>query len=323
MNATQSGAENAAHLWAIRLSDPSFDDWDGFATWLEQDPANLAAYEAALEADNWATSLLADAAARAVNDDMPIITDESRLARGAYWATGLATVAAAVIALVLFWPSISGRGIDWIATAPRQHRTVALEDGTRIVMNGGTKIGLSKDGSAREVTLAQGEALFYVRHDSAHAFSVIVGDTRLVDAGTVFNVVRDGTSLHVAVAEGEVVYQPGAGQISLRSGDLLSRINSAAMPIVSHVDPQIIGDWQTDALQYSNATLDQIALDLGRNLGRPVAAGPDVAAMRFTGTLSLAGTPPEVLARAAPLLGVTFTPGGEGWTMHRDDDAHR
>jgi transmembrane sensor len=307
-----------------RVGDPSFGDWDGFVAWLEEDPANLAAYEAALDIDTWAVSLLGEAT-HAVNDDAPIADHEAvrPRRRPLYWATGLAAVAAAVIALVLFWPGLSGGSIDWVATAPGQHRMIALEDGTRIVMNGGTRLGMRTSGTGRQVELAQGEALFQVRHDSEHPFAVVVGDTRLVDAGTLFNVVRDGGALRVGVAEGEVIYQPGTDQIALRAGDTLARTSAAAAPVVSHVDPVTIGDWRSGSLQYDDAMLDRVAQDLSRNLGRPITAGTDVANQRFTGTLNLAGTPQEVLARASPLLGVTLSPEGDGWTMHRDDGAHR
>lgn len=324
MSIGTSDPAEAARLWAIRLRDPSFDDWDGLAAWLEQGPENLAAYEAALDSDAWASSLLADAASWADNDDLPIARDEAP-SRGArfYWAGGLAAVAAVFIALVMFWSQLSGPDVEWIATAPGQHRMIALDDGSRIVMNGGTRIAMTSSGQGRQVELAQGEALFRVKHDGERPFSVLVGDTRLVDAGTVFNVVRDGGALGVAVAEGEVIYRPGTGQIALRRGDVLSRADTRARPVVSHADPVTIGTWEAGSLQYDDATLDQVARDLSRNLGRQITAGRHAAAMHFTGTLSLAGGSKQVLARAGPLLGVTFAPQGSGWTMHRDDDARR
>lgn len=49
----------AARLWAMRVADPAFDDWDGLTRWLESSPAHLAAYEAAVENDEWAKAVLA------------------------------------------------------------------------------------------------------------------------------------------------------------------------------------------------------------------------------------------------------------------------
>lgn len=49
----------AARLWAIRVADPEFDDWDGLTRWLEVSPAHLAAYEDAVGNDEWANAVLA------------------------------------------------------------------------------------------------------------------------------------------------------------------------------------------------------------------------------------------------------------------------
>lgn len=54
----QSELTEAARLWAIRVADPGFGDWDGLTKWLESDPAHLAAYEAAVENDEQMAAIL-------------------------------------------------------------------------------------------------------------------------------------------------------------------------------------------------------------------------------------------------------------------------
>src|SRR5690606_22585823 len=109
-----------------------------------------------------------------------------------------------------------------IETGPGEHRALALADGSRVILNGETRIGYDPKGS-RRVTLAYGEALFEIRHDESDPFVVIAGDTRLVDAGTVFNVVHNSSTLEVGVAEGAVIYEGGKGKVRLNPGDVLSR----------------------------------------------------------------------------------------------------
>jgi transmembrane sensor len=41
MSAQHLELEEAARLWAIRVQDPAFADWDGFTEWLERDRAHL------------------------------------------------------------------------------------------------------------------------------------------------------------------------------------------------------------------------------------------------------------------------------------------
>jgi transmembrane sensor len=302
----------AARLWAIRVQDPSFDDWDGFTAWLESDAGHLAAYEAALESDAWAAELFATPPAP------PVVTPR----RPRRWQFAGGAIAAA-IAVVGGWVVLDrDASPQQIATAPREHRTIDLADGSRVVLNGDTRLRIDPD-TPRQVELAQGEALFEVRHDTRDPFVVVAGGTRLVDAGTVFNVVRDGGAIDVAVAHGAVIYEPGPRAIRLDAGDALSRSGPAAKPVVRRASPQAIGGWQSGELQYDNAPLDQVARDLARNLGRPIRVGGAAERLRFTGTLMVQGPPDEVLARAGPLLGVRFTSNEQEWTMTPGNGARR
>ncbi|MBB6427269.1 hypothetical protein [Sphingopyxis sp. JAI128] len=67
MTTHQSELIEAARLWAMRVADPAFDAWDELSAWLELSPAHLAAYEAAVEDDEWAAATLAKA--QATRDD--------------------------------------------------------------------------------------------------------------------------------------------------------------------------------------------------------------------------------------------------------------
>lgn len=317
MTTYDSEIEEAARLWAIRVQDSAFDDWDGLTRWLEQDAAHNAAYDAALDADAWAEDLFRSAPPA---QPIPLRRSEPELraeppvrhgARRRYVMGG--AIAAALVAVVSFGVIDRG-GANEIVTAPGEHRTVPLADGSRVIMNGDTRILIDPD-SPREVELAAGEALFDVRHDDSHPFVVTVGETRLLDAGTVFNVVSDGSSLDVAVAEGAVIYEPGRKEIRLAAGDALTRKGARADPTLRKASPQAIGGWQRGQLEYSGAPLDLVARDLARNLGRSIRPANGAERLRFTGTLVVDGNPGEVLKRAGPLLGVDFAAEGDAWRM--------
>lgn len=300
--------EEAARTWAIRVSDAGFADWDGFTLWLEQSPVHLTAYEAALAQADAAATLLATKPKPAWQ---PEPEAETPLPRHR-WFAGIAIAAA--VAGVAGWGLIDrGSPAEQIATAPGERRAIDLADGSRILLNGGTRITIDRD-TPRHVELAQGEALFKVKHEERNPFVVVTGDTKLVDAGTVFNVIAEGGALDVEVAEGAVIYQPGANQVRLDAGEGLSRPRAGAVPVLRKASPQDVGGWQAGTLHYDNAPLDRIARDLARNLGRPVQA-EGTRSSRFTGTLVIDGKPDVVLARAGPLLGVKFTANGEGWIM--------
>lgn len=312
MNAQAAEIREEARLWVIRTHDPAFADWAELTEWLEGDPAHLAAYEAALDDDVWAAELLASAPCPA-----PVsVTSPNRR-----WFLG-AGIAASIVAVAAGWVAFDRGGGHEIITGPGEHRTVQLADGSRVILNGSTRITFDPD-RPRRVALAAGEALFEVQHNARDPFVVTVGATRLVDAGTVFNVARDGGAVDVAVAHGAVIYQPGTGEIRLEAGDALYRSSQTAEPVLRKGSPQAIGSWQSGVLQYTNAPLDRIAWDLRRNLDVKIGTGPDAGKLRFTGSLAVDGPPEEVFARIGPLLGVNFMPDGAGWMMAPADGSAR
>jgi transmembrane sensor len=301
MSAQHLELAEAARRWVIRVQDPAFADWDGFTEWLERDPAHLDAYEAALADGAWGAELLASA---------PVEAQPRR-----NWWLPAGTAAAAAIAVVGGWAVLDRDApAQQIATAPGEHRTIDLADGSKLALNGGTRVTIDPD-TPRHVVLEQGEARFEVRHDASDPFVVLSGGARLVDAGTIFNVARDGDALEVGVAEGAVIYEPGADEVRLAPGDTLRRSGKGAKPVLGRAKAQAIGSWASGELQYDEPSLDEVARDLTRSLGKPVRTTRGTERISFTGTLMLQGTPEEVLARAEPLLDVKFTATGEGWTM--------
>lgn len=310
-----------ARLWAIRVRDPAFSDWDGFADWLERDPAHNAAYEAALD-DLERVDALFDVPPAPLPSPVPTRVAPARAPRR--WRAPVAAAGVALLAAGGGWLALDHRAPQEYATAPGERRTVDLADGSRIVLNGGTRLTFDA-ARPREIAMTEGEALFEVRHDQAHPFVVTTGDgTRLVDVGTVFNVVQRGGALDVAVAEGAVDYRGGGAAIRLAAGDMLSRASARAAPVRRAVDPGVVGGWRTGLLQFTDAPLRIVAADLARNLGRPVAIDDDaLAARRFSGTIILDGGPEAVMARVAPLLDARMERDGEGWRITRPDGPSR
>jgi transmembrane sensor len=307
----------AAQLWAVRVGDPGFDDWDGFTAWLEADPAHLAAYESALAADAWARQVLATKPQADAHDEF--VNDPP--AGGKRW-WGLGGAIAACLALVGAWAVYGPQGGQTIVVPAGQQQTIALADGSRVVLNGGTKIVFDDD-DPRRAELANGEALFEIRHNPAHPFTIAYGKTRLIDAGTTFNVLGDNGALEVKVAQGAVLYRLGVRQIRLAAGQGLTRAGADAEPVMIKAAPGTVGNWQDGLLQYDDAPLARIAGDLGRNLGVKITLGDGAEQVHFTGTLVTTGTQAEVFDRAGALMGVRFEQQGDGWRVTPTHDASR
>jgi len=293
---------DAARFWAIRVGDPAFGDWEGFARWLEADPAHAVAYDAALDDEAWGTALVAALPAPPV--------------RRAWWPRAVAACAALVA--VIGGSAWYAQQPTVYATAPGERQTVELADGTRITLNGATRLSVAA-GNPRQVALSGGEAVFEVRHDPAHPFAVAVDGASLTDLGTVFDVEAARGRLDVAVASGAVGYQGGGRAIRIAGGQALSRAGADADPVLRDVDAATVGAWRTGTLSYSDAPLGQVARDLARYLGQSVTVAPGQGARRFTGTLAVAGRADEVMRRAAAVMGVAIIRRGDGWQIGGDD----
>jgi transmembrane sensor len=199
---------------------------------------------------------------------------------------------------------------------------VTLADGSRIDLNGATRLVLDRE-NPRLAKLERGEALFTIVHDEARPFIVEAGEATLMDAGTVFNVIRTEQALEVAVSEGEVVYNPEAEKVRLRPGRALRATEGEAQLWVGDAAPQSIGSWRDNMLVYTGAPLTTIAADLSRNVGVPVSVDRPLAARPFSGVIRLEGEPDQIVPQAAALAGAHARRTDQGWLLTARTDASR
>jgi len=308
MNGAEAMINEEALGWVIQTRDPAFSDWDGFTAWLEADPAHASAYDALMLADSELDSLVPPQPVT-----MPPIAANDpgvRARRPLRWIGGGA-VAAALVAAVSF--GVANRSdIYSVTTRPGETRLIALDDGTKVELNGGTTMRFDRK-DARFAALDAGEAAFTVRHDAANPFRVTVGDAVFEDAGTVFNIVHTNAATRIGVSEGKVIYNPQAEAIALPAGRALA--DDAQGLRVMDIAPAAVASWRQGQLVYSNAPVTQVAEDAARSLGLTVQFTPQVQGMRFTGTLRLDRDPERFFAQAAPLMGLSAVRQGDAWLL--------
>lgn len=238
------------------------------------------------------------------DDGLP--APHSRRPRG--WTRALVAMAAAAAAYALAGWIESGRGGPprRIATMPGEHRTLDLPDGSRVILNGDTRIAFDP-GKPRRMELLHGEAWFEPRGDDRRPF-VVVAEKRRIVGGTAFNVVREGEALSVAVARGVVRIEHGRGTSALGPGFAFSQPGDAE-PVIRRIAPAAVGSWRSGQLVYHDAPPGEVVRDLARGLGRPVRAVGAARNVRFTGTIMLDGSPDEILVRAGLLVGAQLEAG--------------
>ena len=295
--------------WLIRQRDPAFVAWDDFADWLENDPAHVDIYQAAAAAD----ADMADLIGAAPPPPMTVMPSPPVTRRRfGGWIGG--AVAASLVAITGYGLLPPRSDPYSIATMAGERRTVTLADGSRIDINGATRITLDRR-NPRLATLESGEVLFTVVHDDSRPFIVHAGGAELRDVGTVFNVVSDDSGLALAVAEGTVIYNPKREAVTIDAGNTLRVRAGDPVVTVGRADPAAMVSWRQNRLIYDGAPLGLVAADIRRNLGLAVAVSPDVAARPFRGVIVLDRETDRFLARLGPLLDVTVERGPQGWVL--------
>lgn len=310
--AIEPSVQEQAAAWAVRTGDPEFADWHAFTLWLEADPSHAAAYDRTVAAvDEAVVAGLPGTVPVELPDAGNIVPLAASRSGRRGWIGGAMAACLALALTVGLW--IMPGASQVYETAPGETRQIALADGSRITLGGGTRL-LMEGPDAREATLEQGQALFNLRHDQGNPFELAVGDERLIDIGTVFDVRRAGTTTTVAVSEGAVLFDPAKRKVRINPGQRLVHPDDATDSAVESYPAALVGEWQQGRLTFRDATLGEIAQDLSRATGVRFAARPAAADRRISGSVLLdpVRTDPASLG---PLLGVNLRRQGQDWMI--------
>ncbi|WP_322963416.1 FecR family protein [Sphingomonas fuzhouensis] len=305
--------EEQAIDWHVRQRDMSAAEWDAFATWLEDSPANARAYDAVAIADALLTAPDAEPALNAA--EAPVAANDNR-GWGRWW---LMTGVAAAVALVAGPVLMHGRpDIRIEQTRPGEMRAIALNDGTRVELAGGSRLRLDRN-DPRVATLESGQALFHVRHDPSAPFELRSGDVAIRDMGTVFNVRREGARLDVAVAEGSVALAPQGQDIRLTAGQGAKLDETQRTLRRVSVDPAMVGGWREGLLDLDGETVGVIAARLQSAYGVRIAVEGPLAKRSVTGLVRMTGDAGRDVPRLAKLIGAEWRQSGGDWILRASD----
>lgn len=185
-----------ASAWVARLGDESATDADRAEcdAWLAAAPEHREAFRHVSDAVG-GIERLGDQLRRRIR------ASASRPRRQAFAPAAMA--AAALLAIGLF-VGVRALSPPSYATALGQQRTVALRDGSQVVLNTDTRIVVRFDDNARRIELKRGEAVFSVAHDSGRPFTVTAPGGSVRAIGTQFVVRVEDDRLSVLVIEGVV-----------------------------------------------------------------------------------------------------------------------
>lgn len=177
------------------------------------------------------------------------------------------------------------------STGTGELKTLALSDGTQIVLNTSSAIDVQLTETMRQVTLRYGEIMVTTGHQSGEhrAFQLITDHGRIQPVGTQFNVRRLEHSTAVTVLEGAVKIQPHDGPaVMLQKGmhTTFSREQSAT----SQAAMAQVGAWRNGLLFANNMRLSALAQELARYRPGLIRCDEAVADLRISGVFPLNNT---------------------------------
>lgn len=271
----------AAQWVARRLGAPDRAD-PAFVAWREADPAHAATFDGL-----WRTS------------QDPALTEalQARAARRARprRRSGLIAVAsafaAAAVTLAVIWPDLQLLSVPSTAleTAAGDPRAMVLADGTRVVLDGATRLEVRLGLGRRKARLVRGEAFLEVAHDPSRPFSVITPEGSASVLGTAFDVERTGGRLVLSVHRGRVrLAAPGFGGESaeLTAGQGAA-VGNDGLSAIRTFEPSA-ADWRSGWLETDGVTLDRLVERLNRRSARAILIeDPHLARQQVAGRFRL------------------------------------
>ncbi|WP_394662496.1 FecR family protein [uncultured Sphingomonas sp.] len=304
--------EEQAIDWHIRQRDMSAAEWDAFATWLEDSPAHARAYDAVAMADAQITppGTMADVVPE------PVAANDNA-GWGRWWLMGGVAAAVALVAGPVALRSRPDIRIE--QTRPGETRQIALNDGTRIELSGGSRLHYDSH-DTRSATLEQGQALFHVRHDPSAPFELHAGEVAIRDMGTVFDVRRQGGRLDVSVAEGAVSLAPLGERIALTAGQGIRLDEGGHRLNRVTVDPAMVGGWREGLLDLDGETVGTIAARLQSAYGMRIAVEGPLVDRPVTGVVRMTGDADKDVPRLAKLIGAGWRQSGGDWILRASNE---
>jgi transmembrane sensor len=264
-------SEDVALLWVTRLAaEPdnrqlaetrlSLQERADLQRWLDADAGNAHAYARARQL--WQLAAI-PAARLAAQDDTALQAilrrgrEQRRRPRRRLAALAIAaSVLFAAVSMLAWQPE---RWLDNLQadyhSAPGELRTVTLDDGSEVTLDGDSAVEVTLSAEHRDVHLRRGAAFFKVRH-TGQPFVVHADDGEVKVLGTRFEVRREAHGTQVTVEEGRVAVSPLAtiAPQVLTAGQRLDYRDGHAGALQT-VDPQQAFAWRAGRLSFRRVAL--------------------------------------------------------------------
>ena len=178
-----------------------------------------------------------------------------------------------------------------VTTGIGEQRVLALEDGSRVILNTQTRVVIDFDKKTRRIELKQGEALFEVAKQPDRPFLVIAANRTIRALGTSFAVRRDQDQVAVTLVEGKVTVASASAAtgtaapppVALTPGERV--VFAPEKPLqTDHPPIEKLLAWQQRQVALTDVSLAEAIREMNRYSREPLVAHlPDHRPIRVTG----------------------------------------
>ena len=321
-----------AARWVVR-ADPgglSPDEQRELDTWLSADARHLGAYVRAR-----ALWIDLDRLAALHGHVTELAIPVKRLSRRRLIAAAIA--AAGVAGGALSWKMLCNSS-ERYSSGTGEMRSIALSDGSRLLLNTKTEVVVRLTQQRRDVLLVRGEALFEVAHDRSRPFIVQARDAQVRAVGTAFAVRLEDARVNITVTEGTVevvdlksTSDPGRGPL-VASGSGGKRVAAHERAIIApmrapEVEPVAPAEadrqlaWREGLVSFDGETLQAAVSEINRHNRRQIVIDDvRLASMPVVGVFSATDFEGFAAATAAALDALAIRDGDTIRLQSRSDD---
>lgn len=313
--------DSEAARWAVRLHAGALAiaEQAELDRWLEDDSRHRGALLRARA--TWLNlDRLGALAARRAQPSGRVIEPDRATRAGHQYTNRRGFIAASVMALVF-----ASAGVWWTRLHRQTYlsdvgeiRSVALADGSRMVLNTATEATVSFSRASREIQLTLGEGLFEVAKDPTRSFIVQTGSVSVRAVGTVFSVRAADHRVDVIVTEGvvEIVDANGSNiggtrRVAAGEGATVTETGHIEVRSVSRREAQRRLAWREGMLEFDGESLTDAVAEINRHNHRHVVVGDPVLAARPIVGRFRANHPEDFAATVAIALGAQRTDEGD------------
>ena len=326
-------------LMLLRTHELTESETRDFADWLSQDISHAAAFAEAETLFNTMTQVAhlqrpgspSPPEQDSSRTSVPSATPQTRKRHPFYWlALPLGLAAAWLFAMTMVLPEQSNLWSDILSdyhTGTGEQRSIALSDGSRILLNTNTAISVDYRTSIRQIVLHHGQALFTVADAPARPFEVSAGELQIRALGTVFEVYRKASDdIRIVVDEHAVstrmksngnAIEPSKKPALIKQGQSLRYIHHRRiLNSTETADSQFAGAWRQRRVIVNDRPLSELIEEIERYRSGRIFLDSDLKNLRVTGLFSTAD-PDAAIEKVRKVLHLKETRIGPWWVLLR------